>query len=109
MFDPTPEIPTVDVAEALEKTETGALLVDVREQAEWDESRIPGAELKPLPNVNSWYQDLPVDREIVFYCRTGSRSGQIVQALVDQVEMTNVFNMAGGIVAWAHSELPLES
>jgi rhodanese-related sulfurtransferase len=107
MFEPSLPIPTVNVFEARNKTADGALLIDVREQLEWDESRIPGAELRPLSTANSWYEELPQDGDIVFYCRSGSRSGQIVQALVDQVGMANVFNMAGGIIAWAEAELPL--
>jgi rhodanese-related sulfurtransferase len=109
MFDQRPEIPTVDVNEARNKAASGAILIDVREQIEWDESRISGAELKPLSTVNSWYEDLPDEGQIVFYCRTGNRSGQIVEALVTQVGMKNVFNMAGGIIAWAENDLPLET
>ncbi len=103
-----PQIPTVDVAEAEEMVAAGALLVDVREQMEWDESRIAGAILRPLSTVNSWYQELPDDREIVFYCRSGNRSGQVVAALVGQVGMENVHNMAGGVIAWVNNERPLE-
>ena len=110
MLEPeTPPIPTVDVADAEELVAAGALLIDVREQMEWDESRIPGAELKPLSTANSWYQELPEDRQIVFYCRSGSRSGQIVEALVTQVGMSNVHNMAGGIIAGAQSGRALET
>lgn len=108
MFQRT-KIPTVDVAGAEAMLEEGALLVDVREQKEWDQSRIAGALFRPLSNANSWYQDLPTDRQIVFYCRSGNRSGQIVAALVSQAGMDNVHNMAGGIIAWTRSQRPVES
>lgn len=106
---PQGPIPTVDVAGAESMVAAGALLIDVREQVEWDEARIPGAEFKPLSAANTWYQDLPDDREIVFYCRSGNRSGQVVAALVGQVGMSNVHNMAGGIIAWAQSDRAIET
>lgn len=106
---PMPPIKTIDITEASEMVSSGAMLIDVREQQEWDQARIPGAEFKPLSQANSWYEALPDAQEIVFYCRSGNRSGQIVRALTDQIGMTNVYNMAGGILAWADKELPLEN
>ena len=103
-----PQIPAVDPADANERVDRGAILVDVREQNEWDQVRIPGASLKPLSQANSWYQDLPSDGEIIFYCRSGQRSGQIVHALIEQVGMTNVINLSGGIVGWIQHGLPVE-
>jgi rhodanese-related sulfurtransferase len=109
MTTPSPgAIPTVVPTEASTRVEGGALLVDVREQVEWDEARIPGAVLKPLSQANSWYQDLPGDGEIIFYCRSGNRSGQIVRALIEQAGLSNVTNMSGGIIKWAEEGLPLE-
>jgi rhodanese-related sulfurtransferase len=104
----SPQIPAVDPAEAQARVDAGALLIDVREQREWDEARIGGSVLKPLSQANSWYGDLPEDREIIFYCRSGNRSGRIVHALMEQAGMTNVFNMTGGIIAWAQQGLPVE-
>lgn len=104
-----PQIPAVDAAEANRRVQDGALLIDVREQKEWDQARIPGAELKPLSQANTWYQDLPSDQEMIFYCRSGERSGRIVHALIDRAGLTNVTNLSGGIVAWVEHDLPLES
>ena len=103
------EIPSVEPGSVDGLMADGALLIDVREQEEWDDARIAGAELKPLSLLNSWYQDLPQERDIVFYCRSGNRSGQIVQAMIQQVGMTNVLNMSGGILAWIDQDLPVES
>jgi rhodanese-related sulfurtransferase len=105
---PTGATPTVGPTEAKERADAGALLIDVREQLEWDQARIPGAELKPLSQASSWYQDLPRDGEIIFYCRSGARSGQIVRALIDQAGFSNVVNMRGGIIEWAKEGLPVE-
>lgn len=85
------------------------MLIDVREQDEWDESRIAGADFKPMSTINSWYADLPQDRPIVVYCHTGVRSEAVVKALTQQAGMTDVHNMIGGITAWALHGLPLET
>jgi rhodanese-related sulfurtransferase len=72
-------------------------------------ARIPGAELKPMSEINDWYVDLPRDRQIVFQCRTGARSAQVVHALITQAGFDNVINLSGGIVAWAEAELPVDT
>lgn len=109
MIPQLPEVPAVDAREAERLVAGGALLVDCREQNEWDAARIPGAELKPMSQINDWYQDLPRDREIVFQCRTGTRSAQIVHALITQAGFANVTNLTGGIVAWAETGLPVDT
>jgi rhodanese-related sulfurtransferase len=106
MFRP-PDVPTIDVEEAARRIAGGALLIDVREQDEWDEARVPGAVHKPIGLINDWWQDLPSDRDIVVLCRSGSRSAQVVNALTAQAGMNNVWNLAGGIVAWAKAGQPV--
>ena len=103
-----PRVPTVDAEEAATRLDAGALLVDVREQAEWDQARIPGAVHRPLATIDDWYPDLPTDRDIVVQCHTGGRSAQVVKALTSQAGMDNVFNLAGGIVAWANAGQPVD-
>jgi rhodanese-related sulfurtransferase len=109
MVGPSPQIPSVSVDEVEDLVEQGALLIDIRERNEWDEARIGGAEFKPMSEINAWYQDLPRDRQVILYCRSGSRSAQAVHALTTQADFDNVFNMTGGIIAWAAADLPIES
>lgn len=109
MIPQLPEVPAVTAEEAERLVAAGAMLVDCREQDEWDAARIPGAELKPMSTINDWYQDLPRDRQIVFQCKTGARSGQIVHALITQAGFDNVTNLTGGIVAWTAAELPVDT
>ena len=104
-----PDVPAVTPDEATALLEQGALLVDIREQTEWDQSRIPGAVLKPMSVINDWWQDLPRDQTVILQCRTGSRSAQATHALVTQAGFDNVFNLTGGIVAWAQDGLDVES
>jgi rhodanese-related sulfurtransferase len=104
----SPEIPSVTVDEVDGLVAEGALLIDIREQNEWDEARIPGATLKPMSSINDWYQDLPRERAVILYCRSGQRSAHAVKALVGQAGFENVLNMTGGIIAWADAGLPIE-
>jgi rhodanese-related sulfurtransferase len=103
-----PEAPSVSPEEAKALVEEGALLVDIREVEEWQAARIPGAEFKPLSTINDWWPDLPLDRTVVLYCRSGNRSAHAVNALVGQAGRTNVLNLTGGIIAWDRAGLPVE-
>ncbi len=77
------------------------LLVDVRQPAEYAAVHIPGAVLMPLMEMESRLFDLPADRELVFYCRTGARS-QVAAMLATEAELSEkrVYNLVGGILAW---------
>lgn len=102
------DIPTIDIYEAKNRVESGALLVDVREQNEFDESRIPGSILIPLSEFQIRYTELPKDKEIVMQCRSGARSGRTTEFLLQQ-GYTQVSNMAGGILAWNEAGLGVEA
>jgi rhodanese-related sulfurtransferase/rubrerythrin len=77
------------------------ILVDVRQKAEYAAVHIPGAVLIPLMELESRLFDLPADRELVFYCRTGARS-QVAAMLAAEAELSNhpIYNLVGGILAW---------
>ncbi len=77
------------------------LLVDVRQPAEYAAIHIPGAMLMPLMELESRLFDLPDDRELVFYCRTGARS-QVAAMLATEAELSDkrIYNLVGGILAW---------
>ena len=109
MFRKIPTVPSVMAVEVDQLVTDGAYLIDVRERTEWDAGRIAGAELKPLSEVNGWYRSLPTDRQIIVYCRSGQRSAQVIEALIDQTGMPNLLNLTGGIIAWAHAGLPIET
>ena len=99
----TPEVPP---QEAQTRIQNGALLLDVREQQEYDEERIPGAQLLPLTELTVRYDELPKDREIIAQCRSGKRSAQATDFLRDQGY--DVINMEGGILRWKAEGLPTE-
>jgi molybdopterin/thiamine biosynthesis adenylyltransferase/rhodanese-related sulfurtransferase len=74
-------------------------LIDVREQFEWDIARIPGARLVPLATLPEVAETLDHGREIVVYCKGGSRSRAAASHLVD-AGFARVANLSGGILRW---------
>jgi len=77
------------------------LLVDVREPAEWEIMQIPGAILIPKGEIlnGNALADLPQDREIVLYCKSGIRSAESLAAL-KAAGLTNSVHVQGGVIAW---------
>ncbi len=78
------------------------LLVDVREPAEFEIVRIPGAVLIPKGDIlnGSALSDLPQDRQIVLHCKSGVRSAEALAAL-KAAGLTNSVHVQGGVLAWA--------
>jgi sulfur-carrier protein adenylyltransferase/sulfurtransferase len=77
------------------------LLLDVREQDEWQEGHLPGAIHVPRGNLESRVEALVPDksREIVVYCAGGSRSAFAAKSL-GELGYDNVVSMAGGFADW---------
>ena len=100
-------IPEIDVHETKKRLSEGSLLVDVREQNEFDAERIPGSILIPLSEFAARYEELPKDKPLIMQCRSGGRSGQATEFLLAN-GYDDVVNMAGGILAWSEAELETE-
>jgi rhodanese-related sulfurtransferase len=98
----TPQVPEIGPAEALRLAEAGeVLLLDVREQHEWDAGHARAAVHLPLRTLP---QDPPPrDRPVVAVCHYGGRSGMAAQALADAGY--DVRNLAGGMDAWERAGL----
>lgn len=108
MLEPVlPDVPEVDPSAAHDMTGQGAVLIDIREDEEWDQARIPGAEHRPMSRIQEWWSDLPENCDIILQCRTGSRSAHAVDALIRQGGLERVYNLAGGLVAWHTLGLPI--
>ncbi len=91
-----------ETAKELMDTEDDYVILDVRTQAEYDESHIPGAILIPHDTVATAAEDALPDKGqlILVYCRSGNRSKQASQTLVD-LGYTNVVEF-GGINSWPY-------
>ncbi|TBH20088.1 rhodanese-like domain-containing protein [Thermus thermamylovorans] len=94
--------------EAKRLYDQGAAFVDVREVEEYAQARIPQAQLIPLSEFAARYGEIPKDRPVVLYCRTGNRSWQAAAWLAAQ-GYGNVYNLDGGIVRWYRSGLPVDT
>ena len=91
-----------ETAKELMDTEDDYVILDARTQAEYDEGHIPGAILIPHDTVATAAEDALPDKDqlILVYCRSGNRSKEASQALVD-LGYTNVVEF-GGINSWPY-------
>ncbi len=83
------------------------LILDVREQQEYDQGHIPGVTLIPTGEVPNRLSEIPKDKPVIVTCRSGNRSAAVTKLLREQ-GYTNVHNMEGGIVAWQGAGYPVE-
>jgi adenylyltransferase/sulfurtransferase len=74
-------------------------LIDVREQHEYDFVNL-GAELIPLNSITEQQHRIARDKPVVVHCKAGTRSAKAIAAL-EQYGFTNLYNLKGGIVAYA--------
>jgi rhodanese-related sulfurtransferase len=101
------EVLNVDVNQALGLVERGALLLDVREDSEFELGHAPGALHIPLSELPDHLAELTKDSQIVCVCRSGGRSARAATFLAENG--FTVVNLEGGMTAWAESGAPLES
>lgn len=82
-------------------------LIDVREPAEWAINRIHGARSVPQSafDAGRGLADVPRDRAVVLYCKTGVRSAVVLAAL-REAGFAGVRHLKGGIMAWAEQLEP---
>ncbi len=95
-------IPTISVRDLKRKLDAKEkfVLVDVRENFEYDIARIPGAKLIPLGELPSRMSELDSADEIVLHCKSGVRSAKALK-LLREAGFAKLANVEGGITAWA--------
>jgi adenylyltransferase/sulfurtransferase len=93
---------TITATELKEMQDRGdpIYLVDVREPAEWEIVRIPGAVLIPKADLPAKLAELPQDRTVIAYCKTGVRSAEAL-ALLKNAGFADAKHVQGGVSAWA--------
>ena len=96
----------IDVKQAQSMNKQGALLLDVREPAEYAEVHASNTKLIPLGQLGSRLQEIAVhkDQPIVVMCRSGRRSARAV-SMLQEAGFTKVSNMSGGMIAWEDAGL----
>jgi len=75
-------------------------LIDVREQHEYDLVNLKG-ELIPVSAVPGNIDKFEKEGMIVVHCRSGARSGNVIYQLQQLKGWDNMYNLEGGILAWA--------
>jgi len=83
-------------------------IIDVREEAEHEETRVAGIPLIPMSELLARVDEIPTDTPVAVLCRSGARSGQVADYLTAAGEHGEVANIEGGIIAWAAEALPYE-
>ena len=81
-------------------------LLDVRTPGEYQQARLDGARLIPIDQFVKRLAEVPKDRPVLVYCAVGSRSAQVVNYLARQ-GYPEIYNLSGGIYAWAQKGLPV--
>ena len=93
---------TISVQELKEKMDRGEkfVLLDVREDWEYNLAKLPGSLLIPLGTLPQSLNQLDSKDEIIAYCHKGMRSADAINFLYQQ-GYKNVKNLVGGIEAWS--------
>jgi rhodanese-related sulfurtransferase len=100
----------ISPADARKEAETGgAVLIDVREESDWEEGHAKGAKHLSRGVIElEIEEEIPdVKKPIICYCGGGSRSTLVAESL-QKMGYENVRSMAGGLRAWKEDGLPTE-
>jgi len=91
----------ISVQELKEKIDKGEdfQLIDVREEFEYEVSNLGGV-LIPLGGILIEADKIAKDKPVIVQCRSGKRSAAAIMQL-EQLGYTNLYNLQGGILAWA--------
>ncbi|MGZ8697858.1 MAG: molybdopterin-synthase adenylyltransferase MoeB [Gaiellaceae bacterium] len=104
------EISEIDATQARDRIESGEpIVVDVREQDEWDEGHIPGAVHVPRGHLEARIERLAPDaaRPVVVYCSAGNRSVFAAKTLTE-LGYEDVVSLAGGFTDWKRNGFPVQ-
>jgi sulfur-carrier protein adenylyltransferase/sulfurtransferase len=104
------EIHEVDAERARDLIENAdPVLVDIREQNEWDEGHIPGAVHIPRGHLESRIERTAPDhaRQVVLYCSAGNRSAFAAKTL-EEMGYEDVVSLADGFTDWKRNGFPVE-
>jgi rhodanese-related sulfurtransferase len=93
-------------AEAREMLDSGAQLVDVRADHEWEAGHLPGAVHIPLPELPARIEEIEKDRPVILYCRGGNRSTMATVALAEAGY--DAAKLSEGATGWEEEGLPFE-
>ena len=96
---------SLSIEESKSKIDEGLIIVDVREEYEFNESRIPNSHLIPLNTIS---KELLVSKfgqnaDIIIHCRSGKRSKVAAEILTNDGYNGQIFEIDAGIIGWIQS------
>ena len=99
---PKTPVPQISVRELQQLMEEGAdfQLIDVREPYEYEIANL-GGELIPPGRIAQNAGRISKDKKVVLHCRSGKRSADAIRELQKLGSFDNLYNLEGGILAWA--------
>lgn len=104
MAAPVRQISVDEAREFLDATRvTGRILLDVRQDHEYQEGHLPGATWIPLPDLNERFAEIDPGLPVMTYCRSGVRSLAAANLLAGK-GLPEVMSMNGGMNAWNGSQ-----
>lgn len=77
-------------------------ILDVRTREEYYESHIMNSTLIPVQELDIRFKELPLDKKILVYCRTGVRS-VTASEILEKNGFDQIYNMQGGITGWKNA------
>lgn len=83
------------------------VIIDVREQWEYDEGHVPGVTLIPLGELESRISEIPSNKPVYVICRSGNRSTTASNILL-KAGLGDIRNVQGGTLAWQQAGLAIE-
>src|SRR6202453_1629920 len=91
-----------DPAAVRERLQSGALVIDVRQEEEWAAGHLPGARHVPKSHIESRIEGAAPDKAtpVVLYCASGQRSAWAARTLMEDLGYQNVASMTGGFTLW---------
>lgn len=95
------KIINVQELKALRDNNEQHTLIDVREQFEYDTANINGI-LVPKSEIADRYTEVPKEGKVIVQCRSGKRSADVIGWLEQAHGYENLYNLEGGIIAWAN-------
>jgi rhodanese-related sulfurtransferase len=90
------------------KSDDSAYVLDVRSPEEYAAGHVPGAVNIPYDQIASRLAEVPKDKDVVLYCKSGRRAGIAAEVLANQ-GYTRLQHLEGDIVAWMEKGRPVET
>src|SRR2546423_1495137 len=96
------EVDPREVHDLVSRDGNGYVLVDVREQHEFEEAHLPGAVHVPRGHLESRVEGAAPDKSqrVITYCASGNRSALAANTMLNELGYENVESMTGGITLW---------